>query len=178
MDAPSHQTNETGRRLLSGGRLLALVTVVCVVCLVVMVYVLANPEEKTERFVPPPFESSAVSGTPDVPENMGYKELDAETYQFSVCGFFAPENGKVDVWFTNPAANTVWLKVRVLDTDGETLGETGLLRPGEYVRSVALDPVPSPGAAVQMKVMAYEPDTYYSAGSVSLNTTVEGGDTP
>jgi hypothetical protein len=32
--------------------------------------------------------------------------------------------------------------------------------------------VPAVGANIAMKIMAYEPDTYYSLGAVTLNTTV------
>lgn len=175
MDAPSVQNNEKeGRRLLSGGRLFALAAVLCVVCVGIMIYALATTGTKTEKFVPPPFDTAAQTGTPEVPEDLGWDELDAQSYKFSVCGVFALENGKADVWLTNPEENEVWLKVRVLDMDGNTLGETGLIRPGEYVRSVTLQPEPKAGDNIQLKIMAYEPDTYYSAGTVSLNTTVKG----
>lgn len=75
------------------------------------------------------------------------------------------------VYLTNPAENTVWLKLRVLDTNGSILGETGLLRPGEYVRTVALSAAPTPGTSITLKIMGYEPDTYLSAGSATLSTT-------
>lgn len=175
MDAPSVQNNEKeGRRLLSGGRLFALAAVLCVVCVGIMIYALATTGTKTEKFVPPPFDTAAQTGTPEVPEDLGWQELDAQAYKFSICGEISPKNGKADVWLTNPKENEVWLKVRVLDMDGNTLGETGLIRPGEYVRSVTLKPEPQADDNIQLKIMAYEPDTYYSAGTVSLNTTVKG----
>ena len=178
MDTPSRNKSdnkEEGRRLLSGGRLFVLIAlIICAVSIGVMIYALITSEQETEKFVPPPFETSAMTGTPEVPEDLGWKELDADVYKFSVCGVFAPENGKVDLWLTNPKSNDVWMKVRVQDADGKALGETGLIRPNEYVRSVKLDTVPNDGDNVQLKIMAYEPDTYYSAGVVSLNTTVKG----
>lgn len=175
MDAPSVQNNEKeGRRLLSGGRLFALAAVLCVVCVGIMIYALATTGTKTEKFVPPPFDTAAQTGTPEVPEDLGWSEMDAQAYKFSICGAISPKNGKADVWLTNPKENEVWLKVRVLDMDGNTLGETGLIRPGEYVRSVTLQPEPKADDNIQLKIMAYEPDTYYSAGTVSLNTTVKG----
>ena len=76
------------------------------------------------------------------------------------------------MWLTNPVSNTVWLKVRVLDEKGNTLGETGLIKPGEYVQSVTLDTVPKTGKPIVLKIMAYQPDTYYSEGAVSLNTKI------
>ena len=175
MDMPSENNNENkGGRLLTGWRLLALAGILCAVCLCAMFYVLDRTGGETNEFVPPPFDDDARTGTPEVPEELGWGELDAESYKFSVCGVFAPVDGQADVWLTNPEKNDVWLKLRVLDESGNTLGETGLIRPGEYVRSVALDPVPAAEDAVVMKIMAYEPDTYYSAGVVSLNTTVKG----
>lgn len=175
MDAPSVQNNEKeGRRLLAGGRLFALVAVICAVCVGIMIYALATTGTQTEEFVPPPFEATAQTGTPEVPDDLGWQELDAEAYKFSICGAFEPADGKADLWLTNPEENEVWMKVRVLDMDGKTLGETGLIRPGEYVRSVRLDTEPQAGDSIQLKIMAYEPDTYYSAGTVSLNTTVKG----
>ena len=60
----------------------------------------------------------------------------------------------------------------MLDENGNTLGETGLIKPGEYVQSVELDRVPKVGTPIVLKIMAYQPDTYYSEGAVSLNTTI------
>lgn len=176
MDAPSVQNNQKkGRRLLAGGRLFVLgAAVICVACLGIMIYSLATTGTKTEEFVPPPFETMAQTGTPEVPEDLGWQEMDAQAYKFSICGAFTPQTGKADVWLTNPKENEVWLKVRILDMNGKTLGETGLIRPGEYVRSVGLSETPEYGTSVTLKIMAYEPDTYYSAGTVSLNTTVKG----
>ena len=45
-----------------------------------------------------------------------------------------------------------------------------MLRPGEYVRAVALSRSLQTGEPVKLKIMGYEPETYYSAGSVVLNT--------
>lgn len=152
---------------------LALVAVICLMSVVVMIAVLANPKKgEPQAFTPPPFEEAAVSGVPTVPEGLGWGELDAKVYKASVCGVIRVENGSADVWLTNPESNTVWLKLRILDKDGNILGETGILKPGEYVQSVTLDNVPQSGDAISLKLMAYEPDTYYSAGAATLNTTI------
>lgn len=111
---------------------------------------------------------------PAVLDGLGWQELDAQAYKVGICGKFVPNGNAADVWLYNPESNSVWLKVRVLDSKGNTLGETGLVKPGEYVQSVTLDTVPQSGAAITLKIMAYEPDTYQSAGAVGLNTTVSG----
>lgn len=118
----------------------------------------------------PPFDPAAQNGVPDVPEDTGYGQLDAQSYRFSAAGALTVRDGAVDIWLTDPADSTVWLKVRLLTEDGAVLGESGLLRPGQYVRSVTLTTVPEQTVPVILKIMAYEPDTYYSAGSVVLQT--------
>ena len=147
------------------------VVLLCVVSLIVMAFALIRqPETIKGEFAPPPFDPAAQPGTPAVPEGLGYSELDCEVYKVALCGKL---NGNGDLWLTNPESNEVWLKVRVLDEKGKILGETGLVRPGEYVRSVTLTTVPKSGSPVTLKIMAYEPETYYSAGAASLNTFIQ-----
>lgn len=154
--------------------ILPLAAVLCIVSLVLMVFALTRQDTQTVmgEFTPPPFDSSAVVGSPAVPDNLGWQELDAQAYKVGICGKVIPDGNTADVWLTNPVSNTVWLKVRVLDEKGNTLGETGLIKPGEYVQSVTLDTVPKTGKPIVLKIMAYQPDTYYSEGAVSLNTTI------
>ena len=154
--------------------ILPMAAVLCLASVVVMIVVLCTPKVEQGEFVPPAFDEDAVIGTPDVPDGLGWQELDAKVYTVGVCGKFVVDGNSADVWLYNPDSNTVWLKVRVLDGNGNALGETGLIKPGEYVRSVTLETVPEAGTAITLKLMAYEPDTYYSAGSVALNTTIGG----
>lgn len=154
--------------------ILPLAAVLCVLSLAVMVFALTRQEVQTEmgEFTPPPFDRSAVVGFPAVPDGLGWQELDAQAYIVGICGKFIPNGNTADIWLTNPEGNTVWLKVRVLDEKGSIFGETGLVRPGEYVQSVELNTVPKTGTPIVLKIMAYQPDTYYSEGAVSLNTTI------
>ena len=143
------------------------------VLLIVMITALCIP--KTPEFVPPAFEA-AVQGTPEVEESMGYTELYKEgmAYRVSVCGVPTVDGQDLIVYFTSTEGNEKYLKLRVLDTDGNILGETGLLKPGEYVKTVTLDKTLALGENIKLKIMGYEPETYESAGSVSLNVTVGG----
>ena len=144
----------------------------CAVAVIAMIISLLC-SGRQEEFSPPPFDAAAQTGEPEVPESAGYGELDAKEFRFSAAGELTVQDGKIDVWLTNPVDNAVWLKVRILDEHGDIVGESGLLRPGEYVQSVNLDTVPGETAAVSLKIMAYEPDTYYSAGSVALHTELK-----
>ena len=93
-------------------------------------------------------------------------------FKCSICGNVIASGGAADVYFTNSSEQEVWLKLRVLDEDGNIIGETGLIKPGEYVKSVSIDKDISDGSTIKLKIMAYEPETYYSAGAVTLNTKI------
>lgn len=128
----------------------------------------------TGDFVPPPFDAAATVGTPRVPEELGYTECyrDGMDFRFSVCGNILPEGGSAPVYLTNPTENQVWLKLRILNAEGHILGESGLIKPGEYLRSVTLSQSLPAGTPVKLKIMAYEPETYHSAGAATLNTRI------
>ena len=155
-------------------RILALA--LALLLLALPLFVACDKEEETPpaaTFVPPPFDEAAKTGTPEVPNSLGWSPIDANgVYKVSVCGVVKVENEKADIYLTNPEENSVWLKLRILDEEGNILGETGLIKPGEYVQSISFKSVPKAGSKIVMKVMGYVPDTYQSAGAVSLNTVI------
>ena len=158
----------------------AAIPVLCVLCAAALVFLLValfRPAQEKAVFVPPAFDTAATAGTPDVPESLGYSLLsrDDMAYAVGLCGRIVANGDMADVYFTNPAGNSVWLKLRLYDPSGTVLAETGLLRPGEYRQSVLLNRPVESGEAVVLKVMSYEPDTYHSMGSVTLNTKIEIG---
>lgn len=152
-------------------------TVFCLVAVVGMILALCltGGESEPPKFVAPEFDSAAVAGTPTDADD-SWTSIYKEGMEFSahVCGRVIVNDKTADIYFTNDEGNDVWMKLRIMDEAGNILGETGLLRPGEYVKSVTFDTVPSKGTSIKMKIMAYEPETYYSAGAVSLNTTIGG----
>ena len=154
--------------------ILPFVTVLCVLSVALMIFVLAaGNNNKTGEFVPPAFDGAAVTGMPDVPEGRGWSPLTAgDAFVAYVCGEVIAVGQTADVYFTSPASNTVFLKLRVLDERDNVIGETGLIKPGEYVKSVELTRIPESGADIKLKIMAYEPDTYFSAGAASLKTKI------
>ena len=158
---------------------LRIAAVVCILALCCMVLALTVGSRKSQRteFTPPPFETAAVSGMPTVPDGLGWSEIyqDGMGFKAYICGNVIIDGSTADIYFTNSEEFDVWLKLRVLDENGTVLGETGLIRPGEYVKSVSLTSEIKDGAAIKLKIMAYEADTYYSAGAVTLNTTIRKG---
>lgn len=151
-------------------RIIVILAALCVFSLAAMVLALSRVQKAAE-FTPPPFEPAAQKGMAEVPEGLGYQELDVQVYRVRLCGEVHVRDGTAEVWFTNPESNSVWLKLRVLDEEGQILGQTGILRPGEYVQQVMLTGIEA-GEAVTLKVMAYEPDTYHSAGALVFHTRI------
>lgn len=153
-----------------------LAAVFAVAVIIMIVALLAPKEAERGEFVPPTFDASAVEGTPEVPEGLGYSAPFQEgmAYRFAVCGNVTMDGRQALVYFTNPAENETWTKLRIYDESGNVLGETGLIKPGEYVQYVELNKELASGTPIKLKIMGYEPDTYLSAGSVVLNTQIGG----
>ncbi len=154
-----------------------LLAVLCALSVVVMAVALSMRKERQAEFVPPEFDPSAEMGEPTVPKELGWSEIysDGMSYKAYLCGRLLLNGKTADVFFYNEADNDVWLKLRIYSQDGKILGETGLIKPGEYIKTITFDTVPRDGESVKMKIMSYEPETYYSEGSVVLNTTVRIG---
>ncbi len=156
------------------------IVIALAVCLVavtgmVLALCLTGGESEPSAFVAPEFDSTAVVGTPtDAGESWMPIYQDGMEFSAHICGRVMINDGLADIYFTNDEGNEVWMMLRIMDEAGNILGETGLIKPGEYVKSVKFDVVPEVGTAIKMKIMAYEPETYYSAGAVSLNTVIGG----
>ena len=151
-----------------------LAALLCAVCIAAMTFALYQSAQPLIRFTPPPFDDAAVQGIPSLTSEQGYGELDTGTYSFGLSGYLTLEDGKTDVWLCNHAENeNVWLKVVMKDMQDGKLGETGLIRPGEYVQSMKLTAPPTKTGDVKLVVMGYEPETYYSLGNVTLLTALE-----
>ena len=85
---------------------------VTVVMLIVMFAVLNIPQKKViGEFVPPDFDSTAIQGTPEVPDELGYSSpyKQGMAYRFSVCGNVKMTGKTATVYFTNDADNEVYL---------------------------------------------------------------------
>lgn len=149
--------------------------IACTIAVVCMIVALCIPQEvETKEFVPPAFDSAAQKGTPEGMDE-SWQKLYQKGMGFSlhICGKISAEDladSAADLYFTNDEENTVWLKLRVMNESGAVVGETGLIKPGEYIKTVALSKTPKKGENLRIKIMAYEPNTYRSAGSVMINT--------
>lgn len=154
---------------------MAAVCVVLAITTGIILAVTGRPSEERPDFVPPEFDSNAVSGTPTVPNDLGWYEVYKAGMSFKamVCGEVRIRNGVAKIYFTNPEDNTLWLKLRVMNEKGDTLAETGLIKPGEYLPEITFDQLPEDREKIILRLMSYQPDTYYSGGSVTLTTVAQ-----
>ena len=153
--------------------LMALAVVAAVLLVVFLFRPVPVQEQIIGEFSPPAFDSSALSGAPDVeqPEMYGTLNLSED---IAVSLYSAPivKEGRAQVFFTCPASNTVWMRLRISDEKGNVLGQTGLVRPGEYVEYIVLDRMPETSRAIA-KILTYEPETYYSMGSATAEVMLQ-----
>ena len=122
----------------------------------------------------PDFDAAALSGAPEVGERYGYSTLQVEEdYRVQLCGVPANDGQTVELYLTNPADNGVWFRAEVLDEEGALISSTGVLRQGEYLPSITLSqPLTEQETPVTIRVVAYEPNTWRSRGSINLNMTL------
>ena len=107
---------------------------VCLAAVIGMVLALTltGGRRQTAAFTPPPFDAAAQTGIPAAPD-ASWTQVHREGMDFSahICGkpVFSGSTARLD--FTNDAGNEVWLKLRILDEEGNILAESGLIKPGE-----------------------------------------------
>lgn len=127
----------------------------------------------TGDFVRPEFDPSAVSGTPQPDAALQFAWLQiGDDIKAGLCGRPVYTREGVALYFASDASNTAWLMAIVLDEDGKQIGATGLIRPGEYVTQVALNKQLQGSVNVTVRIVSYEPETYYSLGSAAASVTL------
>lgn len=157
--------------------LIPILSVLCILSVTIMIIALCNDSKDEVVFVPPSFDTKTIEGTPKPPQELGWSEIyqDGMNYKVGICGRIKIDNNEADIYFSNVNTNDVWLKLRIIDEQNSIISETGLIKPNEYIKSVRFNTVPENGEKVKIKIMGYEPDTYYSVGSIILNTNIEIG---
>lgn len=157
--------------------LIPILSVLCILSVTIMIIALCNDSKDEAVFVPPSFDAKTIEGTPKPPQELGWSEIyqDGMNYKVGICGRIKIDNNEADIYFSNVNTNDVWLKLRIIDEQNNIISETGLIKPNEYIKSVRFNTVPENGEKVKIKIMGYEPDTYYSVGSITLNTNIEIG---
>lgn len=125
------------------------------------------------NFVAPDFDPAAVSGTPQPDAALQFAWLQiGDDIRAGLCGCPIYSDEGVKLYFASDPANTAWLLVKILDENGNEIGSSGLIRPGEYVSYVPLDKPLSGTVNATLRILSYEPNTYYSLGSASATLQI------
>lgn len=153
---------------------LAAITVI----LVVLTIIIAVRTSSKEEFIKPEFDKNAINILDNaINENLQYAEINvAEGYVVGICNnLILDEDNNIKIYFRSLAENNVLVKLRVYDKQNNILSETGLIKPGEQIEKIKIDDL-NQSKEVIIKIMSYDPETYYSKGTVSLNTKIIIGD--
>ena len=144
----------------------------CIVMCIILIGLSRNGDDKTLEFDPPPFDNHAVKGKPQVPDDYNWSELMNENIEFSIGlsgRLVIDDDNNIAIYFYNGEDNQVWLKLRVYDFNKNIIAETGLIKPGEYIKEIELQNKIRVGEHIKVKVMSYQPETYYSEGAFILD---------
>lgn len=127
-------------------------------------------EQISPEFSAPAFDNNAVIlNVGDIPQTAEYKSLTIKDgFKISMSSVVTITDNSADIYFTSDINNIAWLKVEILSADGKTsFGESGLLKQGEGLKQIELDSLPD-GDELIVKILSYEPDTYYSLGTATV----------
>ena len=157
-------------------KILAVTAAVLCVLLVVLgilavVYRSKKPAETPVIIAPfsaPAFDANAQSGEPENVDEPSFQALQMANFTFKICGEPTAEGSSAVLWLTNLPDNSAWMRAELYDESGNVLGSSGIVKIGEYVRSIATNAPLSAGQKVAVKVYCYEPETYYSMGTFTL----------
>ncbi|MCH5347838.1 MAG: hypothetical protein J1E40_00815 [Oscillospiraceae bacterium] len=157
-------------------RILIVLGVLLGLAIIAIIIAAMNRPVQRAEFTPPPMEENAVAGVPeDVNEMMMYTKAPVtEDFTIALCGVpTITYDGQMRVYFTNDETNEFMIRAIILAADGKTqLGESGLLKPGEYVEYIHIDQVPKYGEELVLRVQSFEEKTYFSRGAFNMNIKV------
>ena len=131
---------------------LIIALIICVISFVGFILAL-NSYNKSKEFVKPEFEKNVIEGMPSLSKEEGFDEFEvSEDYIIYMTGETKLSDNKLTVYFTSKKTNNVYVKLRVLKEE-KVVGETGLLKPGEYIKEVKLNKSLQKDDKITLKVM-------------------------
>jgi hypothetical protein len=122
-------------------------------------------------------EENAVSGVPEPEESLNFGTIEVDGgFSFALAGtMYQQKDGSLLLYFTNPEDSGVLMMCEICEkSTGEILYQSGLLSPGQYVgRLRPQHTLKNEAIIIEMKVYGFEPETYYSMGTVTLENTLQ-----
>ena len=150
-----------------------------IICSVISVLLIAGAVfvylDKTS-YKPPAFSDQAMEGTPEVDEKCDYHMVDLPmvTYKTYLCGVPNATKKSVDLCVTNHESNDIYMLAQIYNSDDEKIAQTGLIKPGQYIKNINLSkPLNAGENKIKIHVCGFEKETFYSAGTMRLELTVD-----
>lgn len=129
------------------------------------------------HYTPPAFATDAIEGVPSPEEHFLYGEINCQFgYHCALAAnLYQQEDSGVYIYFTNPSSNQVNLKCEIRKKGtNKLLYSSDVIRPGEYIEKLyPTGSIANQSQKVIVYVYAFEPDTWYSAGTTSLELTLQ-----
>jgi|LGOV01.1.fsa_nt_gb hypothetical protein len=149
-----------------------IVVVVFIVAVIVVSAFIYNRIESGPNFKIPNFDPQVKSGEPNPPIDLGYVTVPIEEgFEIKLCGRLFIQDNVIDIYATNLENNDVWIKIELENEEGQLIAESGIIKPGEYLKSLELiKNVSEAESQVKIIVIGYEPETYESRGVVEMKT--------
>lgn len=141
--------------------IIILLSIVFVFLTFALMYLLVH----NDNFVAPSFDADAKAIPDTLPDSYALFENEQYSFTFGMCDDIRQKDGSSEVYFTNPSSNIAYLKLRIMNEDGDILYESGLIRPSECIESIPLSLEEYVDDDIHVKIMAYEIDTYHSLGA-------------
>ena len=118
-----------------------------------------------KRSAGPAPDPAAAASPEGLAKILSYGLLEASPgFAAGLCASPAYEEEALRLYFTCPERNEVLLSLEILDESGRSLGQTGLVSPGQTVEWVSLKSLPA-SRKVTCHIRSFEPDTLYSRGA-------------
>lgn len=146
-------------------------TIILIILVSIIIFLLISINNK-KQFKMPEFDNSVT----EIPEDLEYKKNTIKVNNDYIF-YIEPtpkldQNNNLKINIVSSENNKIWIKVRILNGKKEIIGETGLIRPGDYLAKVKLQQEMSVNDQITYKIMGYEKEKYTSAGTISLNTRI------
>ncbi len=151
---------------------IGIITSLCLICCIFFGHLYVRYAEGYRTFRVPEREAGVAEGIPPEENVQHYEELPVrEDYAVGIDTSPLYRDGRLYLNVANLKDNTVWFLVRVY-LDDELIAETGVFYPNEYVKDIPCSKKLSTDDKVLIKILAYEPDTYYSEGVAQILAAV------
>ena len=127
-------------------------------------------------YKPPPLEKNAVQGVPNPAENLRYKELEAPFFKFGIATTtYQQKDGSLQIYLANHTDNEAYIMCEVVDVENDRiLYRSGLLRPGEYVKTLSpLKRIKNEAINIEIFVYALDMEDYMSIGQISIDNVLQ-----